>query len=42
VSHDLKTKGNKVSALRILGEAHDREQKKSKEGREWREERKGE
>ena len=47
VSHELKTKGNKVSALRTLGEGHDQEQKKSKEGREWREnewreERKGE
>ena len=37
-----KKKGNKVSALRTLGEGHDQEQKKSKEGREWREERKGE
>jgi hypothetical protein len=27
VSHELKTKGNKVSALRTLGEGHDQEQK---------------
>jgi hypothetical protein len=42
VSHELEKKGNKFSALRTLGEGHDQEQKKSKEGREWREERKGE
>jgi hypothetical protein len=47
VSHELKKKGNKVSTLRTLGEGHDQEQKKSKEGlewreNEWREERKGE
>ena len=42
VSHELKTKGNKVSTFRTLREGHNHEQKKSKEGREWREKRKGE
>jgi hypothetical protein len=30
VSHELKTKGNKVSALRTLGEGHSQEQKNEK------------
>jgi IS4 transposase len=30
VSHELKTKGNKVSALRTLGEGHGQEQKNEK------------
>ena len=30
VSHELKTKGNKVSALRTFGEGHDQEQKNEK------------
>jgi len=42
VSHELKTKGNKVLALRTLGEGYDQEQKNKKKGREWRKERKGE
>ena len=41
VSHELKTKGDKVSAFRKLGEGHDQKEKK-KGGREWRKERKGE
>ena len=49
VSHELKTKSDKFSALRKLGEGHDQteKEKKKKGGREWREsdgreERKGE
>jgi len=46
VSHELKTKGNKVSALRTLGEGHGHEQKNEKKAESgekmWREERKGE
>jgi hypothetical protein len=30
VSHELKTKGNKFSALRTLGESHGQEQKNEK------------
>jgi hypothetical protein len=30
VSHELKTQGNKVSAIRTLGEGHDQEQKNEK------------
>ena len=33
VSHELKTKRNKVSALRILEEGHDKEQKVIKKSR---------
>ena len=42
MSHELKTKGNKVLSFSTLREGHDQEQKKLKEGREWREERNGE
>jgi hypothetical protein len=47
VSHELKTKGDKVSALRKLREGHGQKEKKIKGGQkwrenEWREERKGE
>jgi hypothetical protein len=42
VSHELKTKGNKVLALRIFRGGSRPRKKKSKESREWREERNGE
>ena len=42
MSHELKTKGNKVLALRIFRGGSRPRTKKSKESREWREERNGE
>jgi hypothetical protein len=42
VSHEMKTKGNKVSALRTLGEGHGQEQKNQRKAESGEKKRKGE